>query len=96
MDLRRKAEMALLNLTLPDRSSPTNRAYRLIDARGLPHPQLDSSYSSMDEAWADAVSWLQMQGGRATSHWIGMEVSTPCGSWRTIHQPEVLLCPWPD
>ena len=91
----RENKLVLLNLTLPTQAATTNRAYRLIDARGLPHPQLDGNYSSMDEAWADAINWLQTQGGGATSHGIGIEVSTPCGSWRTIHQPEVLLCSWP-
>jgi hypothetical protein len=95
MDSRRKAKPVLLNRNLPYHATTTNRAYRLIDGRGLPHPQLDSNYSSIDEALADAISWIQTQGARATSHWIGIEVSTPCGSWRTIHQPDMLLCPWP-
>ncbi len=69
------------------------RAYRLVDALLRPHPQLDGSYGSLEEALQDAVAWLEglgAEGGRCS---IGLEVSTPCGDWRTIRQPDLLLCP---
>ncbi len=71
------------------------RDYRLIDALQQPHPHLDGLYESVEEALADAVSWLESIGPGAGDTSIGLEVSTPCGSWRTIRQPELLLCHLP-
>jgi hypothetical protein len=71
------------------------RDYRLIDALHQPHPQLDGLYDSVDEAMADAIGWLETMGPGAGETTIGLEVSTPCGSWRTIRQPDLLLCPLP-
>jgi hypothetical protein len=67
----------------------------LIDARQQPHPQLDGLYESVEEALADAIGWLESMGQEAQQMSIGLEVSTPCGSWRTIRQPVDLLCPLP-
>ena len=72
-------------------SSP--RAYRLVDALLRPHPQLDGSYGSLEEALQDAVAWLEGLGADGGSCSIGLEVSTPSGDWRTIRQPDLLLCP---
>jgi hypothetical protein len=58
--------------------------------------QLDGLYGSLDEAWQDAVAWLESQGAGADSCWIGMEVSTNSGDWRTIRLPDLLLCPLPN
>ena len=69
------------------------RAYRLIDPFRRPHPQLDGCYSSLEEAWQDAVAWLEALGADGGSCPIGLEVSTPSGDWRTIRQPDLLLCP---
>jgi hypothetical protein len=82
------------------RSSPRSRAgeqrgYRLIDARQQPHPHLDGLYESVEDALADAIGWLESMGPEAEQTCIGLEVSTPCGSWRTIRQPADLLCPLP-
>ena len=71
------------------------RDYRLIDSLQQPHPQLDGLYDSVDEAMADAIGWLESIGPGAGETSIGLEVSTPCGSWRTIRQPDLLLCPLP-
>jgi hypothetical protein len=71
------------------------RDYRLIDSLQQPHPQLDGLYDSIDEAMADAIGWLESIGPGAGETSIGLEVSTPCGSWRTIRQPDLLLCPLP-
>ncbi len=71
------------------------RDYRLIDALQQPHPHLDGLYESVEEALADAAGWLESMGPGAGDTSIGLEVSTPCGSWRTIRQPEVLLCHLP-
>jgi hypothetical protein len=67
----------------------------LIDGLQQPHPHLDGLYESVEEALADAIGWLQSMGPRAGETSIGLEVSTPCGSWRTIRQPDLLLCPLP-
>jgi hypothetical protein len=69
------------------------RDYRLIDDLQQPHPHLDGLYDSVDEALADAIGWLESMGPGAGETSIGLEVSTPCGSWRTIRQPDLLLCP---
>ncbi len=71
------------------------RDYRLIDSLQQPHPQLDGLYDSVDEAMADAIGWLESIGPGAGETSIGLEVSTPCGSWRMIRQPDLLLCPLP-
>lgn len=73
----------------------TRRDYRLIDCLQQPHPHLDGLYDSVDEAMADAIGWLESMGPEAEATSIGLEVSTPCGSWRTIRQPDLLLCPLP-
>lgn len=69
------------------------RAYRLIDALRRPHPQLDGSYPSLEEAIQDAVAWLEGLGDDAAGSAIGLEMSTPSGDWRTIRHPDLLLCP---
>lgn len=74
-------------------SSRHARAYRLIDALFRPHPQLDGCYGSLEEALQDAVTWLEGLGADGQSCSIGLEVSTPSGDWRTIRQPDLLLCP---
>jgi len=65
--------------------------YRLIDHRGAPHPVLDDLYDSLDAAWSDARSWWDQQleslSGRLEPMAIGVEVSTACGSWRTVRHP---------
>jgi hypothetical protein len=71
------------------------RGYRLIDGFQQPHPHLDGLYESVDDALSDAIGWLQSMGPGAGETSIGLEVSTPCGSWRTIRQPDLLLCPLP-
>ena len=71
------------------------RTYRLIDGFWRPHPELDGSYASLEEAIQDAVIWLEGLGAGASSCSIGLEVSTPSGDWRTIRQPDLLLCPLP-
>jgi len=76
-------------------SSLQRRDYRLIDCLHQPHPHLDGHYESMDEAIADAVGWLESMGPSAFDTSIGLEVSTPSGSWRTIRQPGLLLCHLP-
>ena len=53
------------------------------------------SYESVEEAMADAIGWLESMGAEAEQTSIGLEVSTPSGSWRTILQPALLLCPLP-
>ena len=69
------------------------RAYRLIDTLFRPHPHLDGCSASLEEAMQDAVAWLEDLGADGGSCSIGLEVSTPSGDWRTIRQPDLLLCP---
>ncbi len=76
-------------------SAFARRDYRLIDCSHQPHPHLDGLYESGDEAIADAISWLESIGPEALDASIGLEVSTGSGAWRTIRQPELLLCPLP-
>ncbi|MEB3199904.1 MAG: hypothetical protein VKK62_05185 [Synechococcaceae cyanobacterium] len=70
------------------------RAYRLIDALLQPHPQLDGLYESVEDAFRDAIEWLESLGPGADLATIGLEVSTPCGGWRTIRHPDLLACPF--
>ena len=72
------------------------RRYRLIDGCCEPHAQLDGEYQSIDDAIAEATDWmLASTGGDATS-WIGVEVCTGNGDWRTCRLPAQLLCTWPS
>ena len=64
------------------------RQYRLVDREGAPHPVLDDLYESLDAAWSEAVAWWHDQfGASAGPMEIGVEVSTVCGSWRTLRHP---------
>lgn len=67
---------------------PHVRRYRLVDDAGAPHPVLDDLYDSLEAAWTDASRWWQRQCscGQEPIE-IGVEVSTPCGSWRTLRFP---------
>lgn len=65
-----------------------DRHYRLVDQQGSPHPVLDDLYDSLDAAWEEARSWWQEQfGSERGPVGIGVEVSTGCGSWRTLRHP---------
>lgn len=72
------------------------RSYRLIDGSCEPHLQLDGQYSSLDDAIADAIEWIGLfsEPDHPTS-WIGVEVSSTNGDWRTCRLPGPLLCPLP-
>ena len=71
------------------------RLYRLTDARGLPHPVLDETFESLEQALEAALDWLQRQGlldphadpreqERQLALQVGLEMSTPSGDWRTL------------
>lgn len=67
--------------------------YRLIDSGCEPHRQLDGQYSSLDEAIADAIAWVEpLEDPNPTAHMIGVDVSTADGNWRTCRLPGPLLC----
>jgi len=69
-------------------STHSARAFRLVDARGEPHPILDDLYDSLDAAWSEAVSWWERQDHPSREPvGIGVEVSTTNGDWRTIRYP---------
>lgn len=69
----------------------SGRLYRLVDRQGQPHPVLDDLYESLESAWSEALSWSQAgaDSDQATPACIdiGVEVSTPAGSWRTLRHP---------
>ena len=75
---------------------PSERSYRIIDGNCQPHLQLDAQYSSLDDAIADAIEWVGLfsEPDHPTS-WIGVEVSSSNGDWRTCRVPGPLLCPLP-
>lgn len=71
------------------------RAYRLTGPQGLPHPVLDESFESLEQALEAAQRWLELQGlidpradqrerERQLALQIGVEMSTPSGDWRTL------------
>jgi hypothetical protein len=64
-----------------------DRVYRLVDRQGNPHPVLDDLYDTLEAAWNEAQTWWGEQGGTADPMEIGVEVSTSCGSWRTLRHP---------
>jgi hypothetical protein len=69
------------------------RQYRLIDGCCEPHRQLDGLYSSLDEAFSEAIAWLQAVHIDPLMSLIGVEVTAANGDWRTLRLPESLLCP---
>lgn len=71
------------------------RLYRLTDTRGLPHPVLDESFETREQALDAALDWLRQQGlldphadpheqERQLALQVGLEMSTPSGDWRTL------------
>lgn len=70
-------------------TAPTvlGRVYRLVDRQGNPHPVLDDLYDTLEAAWTEAQTWWGEQRGEAEAVEIGVEVSTSCGSWRTLRHP---------
>jgi hypothetical protein len=69
----------------------SGRLYRLVDRQGLPHPVLDDLYDSLESAWGEALNWCEINAGLEIASpaciGIGVEVSTPAGSWRTLRHP---------
>ena len=60
------------------------RFYRLIDAGWEPHRELDVQYSSLDDAIADAIAWVEpITESNHPAALMGVEVSTTQGGWRT-------------
>jgi hypothetical protein len=76
------------SVAFPEGSLQSQRRYRLVDSFGDPHPVLDDLYESPESAWSEAVAWWKEQCGPEPGPMpIGMEVSTSCGSWRTLRHP---------
>ena len=73
--------------TAPKRSTLVARVYRLVDRQGNPHPVLDDLYETLEAAWSEAQAWWSEQRSSAEPVGIGVEVSTSCGSWRTLRHP---------
>lgn len=65
------------------------RVYRLVDRQGNPHPVLDDLYDTLDAAWSEAQAWWAEHCCSGEPVEIGVEVSTSCGSWRTLRHPAV-------
>jgi len=61
--------------------------YRLINAALEPHPHLDDEFVSLSDALDAAIRWSQRCAGDPIMAAIGVEVSTGCGSWRTLQLP---------
>jgi hypothetical protein len=77
-------------------SQGVERCYRLIDDGCEPHRELDVQYSSLDDAIADAIAWVEaITESNHPAALIGVEVSTTKGGWRTCRMPGPLLCPLP-
>ena len=75
-------------LTRAPGSPPPVRHYRLVDQQGCPHPVLDDLYDSLESAVEEAQRWWHEQfGSDRAPIGIGVEVSTGCGSWRTLRYP---------
>lgn len=77
------------------RQASSTRLYRLTDRQGLPHPVLDECFESLDLALEAAMEWLEQQGlvdakaeqrdrERQLALQVGVEISTPIGSWRSL------------
>ena len=65
-----------------------DRRYHLVDQYGSPHPVLDDLYDSLEAALEEAHHWWHEQfGDERDPVGIGVEVSTGCGSWRTLRHP---------
>ena len=73
----------------------STRLYRLTDRQGQPHPVLDECFESLDLALDAAMEWLEQQGlvdakaeqrdrERQLALQVGVEISTPSGSWRSL------------
>jgi hypothetical protein len=76
------------------RHSTTERVYRLIDGCCIPHRQLDTDYTSLDEAIGEAVAWIEQRSDPDPKvALIGVEVRTGNGEWRTCRLPRELVCP---
>jgi hypothetical protein len=79
---------------ITSRQAPS--CYRLIDSGCEPHRELDGHYSSIDEAIADAIAWLEpLAHLHSSARAIGVDVATGDGNWRTCRPPGLLLCHLP-
>jgi hypothetical protein len=79
---------------ITSRQAPS--CYRLIDSGCEPHRELDGHYSSIDEAIADAIAWLEpLEDLHSSARAIGVDVATGDGNWRTCRPPGLLLCHLP-
>ena len=96
MVLKRKLGMSMQISTRQGADLQVGRCYRLIDGGYEPHRELDANYSSLDEAIADAIAWVEpIAQSNHQGPLIGVEVSTTRGEWRTCRIPGPLLCPLP-
>ena len=69
-------------------TTTTERVYRIVDQQGEPHPVLDDLYDTLEAAWTEGLAWWRLQSGSGSEPiGIGVEVSTSCGSWRTLRHP---------
>lgn len=69
-------------------------SYRLIDGGCEPHRQIDRQHGSLDEATADAITWVEPRADlNQAAQMIGVDVFTGDGNWRPCRLPGPLLCP---
>ena len=84
----------------------SSRVYRLLDGQGLPHPELDDLFESLEAAQEAALLWCQAKGlipqladagviHTGVAEQVGVEVSTLKGDWRTLRHaaPAVQVVP---
>jgi hypothetical protein len=73
----------------------SSRVYRLLDGQGLPHPELDDLFESLEAAQEAALLWCEAKGlipqladacviQTVVAQQFGVEVSTLKGDWRTL------------
>ena len=73
----------------------SSRVYRLLDGEGLPHPELDDLFESLEAAQEAAHRWCEAKGlipqladarviQTVVAQQFGVEVSTLKGDWRTL------------
>jgi len=73
----------------------SSRVYRLLDGQGLPHPELDDLFESLEAAQEAAHRWCEAKGlipqladarviQTVVAQQFGVEVSTLKVDWRTL------------
>ena len=62
------------------------------DGFAIGSAQLGGEYQCIDDAIGEAIDWLLASISADERSWIGVEVCTGNGDWRTCRLPVPLLC----